>query len=333
MIAKNVLDLIGNTPMVQVKYLNPNQRLEMYFKLEKFNPGGSVKDRIAKYMIQKAEENEELTREKVVIEPTSGNTGIGLALVCGAKGYNLILVMPETMTLERRQILIALGAKILLSEGSKGMDGAEDLAREIVNRNRDKYFMPNQFANPANVLAHYETTAEEIWRDTHGRVTHFVAGIGTGGTLMGVSKRLREYNPDIQIIAVQPENGTSIQGLKNLETQYIPAIWRRELVDEIYKVNPKEAEDAARLLALQEGIFVGPSSGSIFHIAREKALEIEKGLMVVIAPDGGEKYLSTTLCDPILCLECVKKYGIKCSYRDGTPVVKAVPSVFEQVSP
>jgi len=332
-IAKNVLDFIGNTPMVRINYLNPNSNLEMYVKLERYNPGGSVKDRIAKYMIEQAEKTGQLTKDKVVIEPTSGNTGIGLALVCRAKGYNLILVMPETMTLERRQILIALGATIILSEGTKGMDGAEDLARGIISQNPDKYFMPNQFANPANVLAHYETTAEEIWRDTKGRVTHFVAGIGTSGTLMGVSKRLREYNPDIQIIAVQPENGTSIQGLKNLETQYVPAIWKRELVDEIYKVYPKEAEEVARLLALQEGIFVGPSSGAIFYIALRKASEIDRGVMVVMAPDGGEKYLSTTLCDPILCLECARKYGIRCSYIDGTPILKAPSPQRETISP
>src|SRR3990170_780908 len=323
MIAKDVLDLIGNTPMVEIRRLNPNPNIEMHIKLEKNNLGGSVKDRIAKYMIEQAEKSGQLIKEKTVVEPTSGNTGIGLALVCRAKGYDLILVMPETMTLERRQILISLGAKILLSDGSKGMNGAEDLAHEIVNRNHGKYFMPNQFANQANVLAHYETTAEEIWRDTDGRVTHFVAGIGTGGTLMGVLKRLKEYNPDIQIIAVQPENGTSIQGLKNLETQYVPAIWKKELVDEIYKVHPKEAEEAARLLALQEGIFVGPSSGAIFHIALKKASEIDKGVIVAIAPDGGEKYLSTTLCDPVLCLKFARKYGIRCSYIDGSPVSKA----------
>jgi cysteine synthase len=295
----------------------------MYVKLEKFNIGGSVKDRIAKYMIEQAEKTGQLNKDTIVIEPTSGNTGIGLAIVCRVKGYNLFLVMPENMTLERRQILNAIGAKIILSEADKGMDGAEDLALKIVNQSPGKYFMPNQFANQANVLAHYETTAEEIWRDTKGKITHFVAGIGTTGTLMGVSKRLREYNPDIRIIGVQPENGTSIQGLKNLETQYVPAIWRKELVDEIYKVNPKEAEDAARLLALQEGVFVGPSSGAIFHIALKKASEIDKGVMVAIAPDGGEKYLSTTLCDPTLCLKCALKYGIRCSYIDGSPITKA----------
>lgn len=333
MIANNVLDLIGNTPMVRINYLNPNPNLEMYVKLEKYNPGGSVKDRIAKYMIEQAEKTGKLTKDKVIIEPTSGNTGIGLALVCRAKGYNLFLIMPETMTLERRQILIALGTKIILSEGAKGMDGAQDLAREIISQNPDKYFMPNQFANPANVLAHYETTAEEIWRDTKGRITHFVAGIGTSGTLMGVSKRLREYNPNIHVTAVQPEPNTSIQGLKNLQTQYVPAIWKREFVDEIYTVDPRDAEETARLLALQEGIFVGPSSGAIFHIALKKANEIEKGVMVVIAPDGGEKYLSTTLCDPILCVECARKYGIRCSYIDGTPILKAPSPQQKTISP
>ena len=323
MIAGNILDLIGNTPMVKINHLHKNPNLEMYVKLEKFNIGGSVKDRIAKYMIEQAEKTGQLNKDKIVIEPTSGNTGIGLAIVCRVKGYNLFLVMPENMTLERRQILNAIGAKIILSEADKGMDGAEDLALKIVSQSPGKYFMPNQFANQANVLAHYETTAEEIWRDTKGKITHFVAGIGTTGTLMGVSKRLREYNPDIRIIGVQPENGTSIQGLKNLETQYVPAIWKKELVDEIYKVNPKEAEDAARLLALQEGIFVGPSSGAIFHIALKKASEIDKGVMVAIAPDGGEKYLSTTLCDPTLCLKCARKYGIRCSYIDGSPITKA----------
>lgn len=332
-ITKNILDLIGNTPMVRINHLNPNPRLEMYVKLEKYNPGGSVKDRIAKYMIEQAEKTGQLSRDKIVIEPTSGNTGIGLALVCRAKGYNLFLVMPETMTLERRQILIALGAKIILSEGAKGMDGAEDLVHEIISQNPSKYFMPNQFANPANVLTHYETTAEEIWRDTRGRVTHFVAGIGTSGTLMGVSKRLREYNPNVRIIAVQPEPNTSIQGLKNLQTQYVPAIWKREFVDEIYTVDPRDAEETARLLTLQEGIFVGPSSGAIFHIALEMANEIKKGVMVVMAPDGGEKYLSTTLCDPILCVECARKYSIQCSYIDGTPILKAQSLQREILSP
>ncbi len=262
--AKNVLELIGNTPMVEIRRLNPNPNVQMYIKLEKFNPGGSVKDRIAKYMIEEAEKSGQLTGGKTVIEPTSGNTGIGLALVCRAKGHDLVLVMPETMTLERRQILISLGAKILLSEGSKGMDGAEDLAHEIVKRNPDKYFMPNQFANEANVLAHYQTTGVEIWRDTGGRVTHFVAGIGTTGTLMGVSKRLKEHNPAVKVIGIQPEPGTAIQGLKDLKTQYVPAIWNPKLVDEIYYVNPKDAEEASRLAYLAGRNFCRPKFRSHF---------------------------------------------------------------------
>jgi cysteine synthase len=273
-------------------------------------------------MIEQAERTGQLTKNKIVIEPTSGNTGIGLALVCRAKDYNLVLIMPETMTMERRQILVALGAKIVLSEGAKGMDGAEDLAHELVKKNPKKYFMPNQFANLANVQAHYETTAEEIWRDTNGEVTHFIGGIGTTGTLMGVSKKLKERKPSISIIGVQPEPGTAIQGLKNLQTQYVPEIWKRELVDEIYEVNPKDADEKARLLTLREGIFVGPSSGAIFHVAQKVAHKIDGGVMVVIAPDGGEKYLSTALCDPTLCLACATKYGIQCSYSDGTPMTR-----------
>lgn len=317
-----MLELIGNTPLVEVNRLNPNSNVQLFLKLEKTNPGGSVKDRIAKYMIEQAEKAGQLSEGKTVIEPTSGNTGIGLAVVCRAKGYDLVLVMPETMSLERRQILISLGAKILLSPGAKGMNGAEDLAHEIVNRSPDRYFMPNQFANEANIQAHYETTGEEIWRDTAGKVTHFVGGIGTTGTLMGVSKRLKEHNAAVKILGVQPEKGTAIQGLKDLLTQYVPAIWDPKLVDEIHYVNPRAAEEAARLLALQEGIFVGPSSGAIFHVAQEKAKTLKKGVIVAIAPDGGEKYLSTTLCDPGLCLACVKKYGIQCSYRNGTPIQK-----------
>ncbi len=333
MIVDNILDFIGNTPMVRINHLNPNPNLELFLKLEKFNPGGSVKDRITKYMIEHAEKNGKLKKGMTVIEPTSGNTGIGLALVCRVKGYDLDLVMPDTMTRERRQILLALGAKVILSEGSKGMDGAEDLAHEIASQDPNKYFVPNQFANPANALAHYETTAEEIWRDTQGKITHFVAGLGTSGTLMGVSKRLKEFNPDIQVIAVQPEAGTAIQGLKNLKTQYVPAIWKPELVNEIYTTSPNDAEESARLLALQEGLFVGPSSGAIFHIARKKAGEIDGGVMVAIAPDGGEKYLSTSLCDPALCIEAVRKFGIQCSYKDGKPVTKATTSAIKEVSP
>ena len=333
MIVDNILDLIGNTPMARIHHLNPNPKIDIFMKLEKFNPGGSVKDRVTKYMIEDAEKTGKLKKGMTVIEPTSGNTGIGLALVCRVKGYELDLVMPDTMTRERRQILLALGAKVILSEGLKGMDGAQDLAHEIASKNPSKYFIPNQFANSANALAHYETTAEEIWRDTKGKITHFVAGIGTSGTLMGVSCKLKELNPNIQVIGVQPEAGTSIPGLKNLEMQYVPAIWKPEMVDEIYTASPKDSEESARVLALQEGLFVGPSSGAIFHIARKKAKEINEGVIVAIAPDGGEKYLSTSLCDPILCIEAVRKLGIQCSYKDGKPVTNAPATVTKDISP
>ncbi len=325
--SKTILDLIGNTPLIKTQRLNPNPNLEIYIKLEKCNPGGSIKDRVAKTMIEEAEKAGQLYAGKTVIEATSGNTGIGIALVCRAKGYDTVIVMPETMSMERRQILISLGAKVLLSDGAKGMDGAEDLAQEIASKNPEKYFMTNQFANPANVLAHYQTTAPEIWRDTDGKITHLVAGMGTTGTLMGLSKRLKEYNPNIIITGVQPEVGASIQGLKDLKTQHVPKIWNPKLVDEIRYVNSAVADDSARLLALEEGVFVGPSSGAVFHVAQQMAKQLSSGLIVCIAPDGGERYLSTTLCDPNLCLACVKKYGVKCSYRDGNPMIKGNPTI------
>ena len=319
---KKILDLIGNTPLVQIQRLNPNPNVEVYVKLEKTNPGGSIKDRVALYMIEQAEKSGQLTPGKTVIEATSGNTGIGIALVCRAKGYDAVIVMPETMSMERRQILISMGAKVLLSDGPAGMDGAEDLAHAIAAKNPKKYFMPNQFANQANILAHYETTAPEIWRDTAGKVTHVVAGMGTTGTVVGLSKRLKEYDQKIQIIGVQAQGTKSIQGLKNLRVQHIPKIWNPNAVDEIQYVDPAIADDSARLLALQEGVFVGPSSGAAFYVAQQLAKTLSGGVVVFIAPDGGERYLSTTLCDPNLCLACAKKYGIKCSYLDGNPMLK-----------
>lgn len=323
MIYDSIIDLIGNTPMVRINSLNPNRNLEMFIKLEKFNAAGSVKDRIAKYMVERAEKEGLLTKERTVIEPTSGNTGIGLALVCRVKGYDCVLVMPETTTMEKGQVLIALGAKIILTDGKKGMDGTEDYAKELAEKHPEKFFMPNQFDNRYNVLAHYETTAEEVWRDTGGRITHFVVGLGTSGTAVGVSKRLKEYNPNVKIIGVAPNPSTPVQGLKNYGVQYVPGIWEPERVDEIHYVTSTDAEESARLLALGEGIFIGPSSGAAFHVALKKANEIDGGVMVVMAPDGGEKYLSTSLCEPARCLECAQRFGIKCSYFDGRPITEA----------
>jgi cysteine synthase len=317
MIVDSVLQLIGGTPMLKITRMNPNPNVVIYLKLEKLNPGGSVKDRIAKYMIEHAEADGVLSKSKIVIEPTSGNTGIGLAIVCAVKGYKLVLVMPDTMTMERRKMLMIHGARIVLSPGTKGMNGAEDLAKKIVEENPDKYSMPNPFTNPYNVLAHYETTADEIWKDTQGQITHFVAGIGTSGTLMGVARKLRQYRPDIKVIAVEPETKTPIQGLKNLEVQYVPSIFESKSVDERHYVNLQTAEETARLLALEEAVLCGPSTGAILHVALEKAKTLKEGVFVVMAPDGGEKYLSTQLCDEEKCRECVSKYKIKCTYSPG----------------
>jgi len=318
---ENYLDLIGNTPLVRLRY-SP-ARVPIYAKLEKFNPGGSVKDRIAKGMIEAAERVGSLTEDKTIIEPTSGNTGIGLALVCLMKGYRLTLVMPDTMTMERRQILMSLGARIVLTEGSKGMDGAEDFANSLVRKEPKKYFMPNQFANLTNPAIHYDTTGEEIWKDTEGRVSHFVAGLGTSGTIVGVSKCLKSHNPKIRVIGVQPDPKTPIQGLKNYQIQHVPSIWDPLAADEMRFVMQGDAEDYSRALTLREGIFSGISSGAAYKVATEIASEIDEGLIVFMAPDGGEKYLSTTLCDPQKCLDCVKKYGLQCSYDDGRPVINS----------
>ena len=313
----SVLELVGRTPMVRINKINSNEKITVYAKLEKYNPGGSVKDRIALYMIEQAEREGLLSKGKtVIIEPSSGNTGIGLALTCAQKGYPLEIVMPGTMTMERRRILLAYGAKIILTEGSKGMDGAEDHCNKIVEENRDKYFRPNQFANKYNVLAHYETTGKEILEDTDGKITHFVAGIGTSGTIMGVSKRLKEFNPDIKIIGVEPYPKSKIQGLKNLDVQYVPKIFDPSKVDEKVKVKDEDAFEMARRLTLQEGIFSGISSGAAMHVAIEETKTLDSGVIVVILPDGGEKYTTTQLYAPKACLECAKKCQIQTALTD-----------------
>jgi len=323
MIFNTVLDLIGNTPMIKVNNLTNNKEVELYIKLEKMNPGGSVKDRIAKYMIEDAERRGVLVPGKTVIEPTSGNTGIGLAMVCRSKGYDCVLVMPETMTMERRQLMIALGAKIILTPGAKGMDGAEDYAKKLVTTQTGRYFMPDQFGNEVNARAHYETTAEEIWKDTEGRISLVVAGLGTSGTSMGIARRLKELNPKVRVIGVAPDEKTPIQGLKNYSIQHVPGIWKQELVDEVRYVGAKTAEETVRLLALAEGLLVGPSSGAILHVALKEANEMEGGVVVSIAPDGLERYLTTPVCEPSYCLDCAQKYGIRCSYTDGVPISRS----------
>ncbi len=307
-VAKDMVDLVGDTPLVRINHIVPNRKVKVYAKLERYNPAGSVKDRIAKFMIEYGEREGFLTKDKIVIEPTSGNTGIALAMVCAVKGYRLELVMPETMSIERRKILTAYGAKIVLSPGDRGMDGAIDLAKEMA---RDpKYYMPLQFENKYNVLAHYETTGEEIWKATKGKVSMFVAGIGTTGTLMGVSQRLKEHNPEIKIVGVEPFPNTGIQGLKNLSSQYVPEIYDPSRLDEKINVKDEDAFEMARVLTIREGIFCGISSGAAMWGACQKAMELEKGVIVTLLPDGGEKYVSTPLYEPTKCFECLQKHRI-----------------------
>jgi len=312
----NILKLIGRTPLVRIDKSNPNSKILLLAKLEKFNPAGSVKDRIAISMIEEAENQGLLKPGKIVIEPSSGNTGIGLALVCAIKEYPLEIVMPETMSVERRKIMTAYGAKITLTPGDDGMNGAQDYVKEIVEKNPDKYFFPNQFANKNNPLAHYRYTAEEIIEDTDGEIDIFVAGLGTSGTLMGISKRLKEYNPNIKIIAVEPEAETPIQGLKSLKTSYIPEIYDESRIDEKVYVSIEDAAHASRMLALQEGIFTGISSGAALHVALETVKKIESGTLVVLLPDSGEKYISNPIYAPEKCLECTKRCKIKTLWDD-----------------
>jgi cysteine synthase B len=298
-----IIQCIGNTPLASIDGLNPNPKVRLFAKLEGNNPGGSVKDRIALYMLETAEKEGKLTRDKIVLEATSGNTGIGLAMVAAAKKYRVKLTMPACVSMERRKILEAFGAELLLSPSEEGTDGAIRLAHSIYSEDSGMYFMPNQFDNQANVLAHYETTGKEIIEQTGGKITHFVAGMGTTGTLMGVGKRLKEFNKDIKIIAVEPVLNHRIQGLKNMSESIVPKIFNPSILDERHIVNDEEAFDTTRMLAVKEGIFVGMSSGAAMHIALRKSSEMKEGVIVVILPDRGDRYLSTSLFASI-CAKC-----------------------------
>ncbi len=293
--SRSILDEIGNTPLVEIKNLNPNPKVKILAKLEYFNPGGSVKDRAALYMIENGEKSGKLTPNKTVIEATSGNTGIGLALVCSVKGYKLLLTMSEAVSVERQKILKARGAEILLTPGHLGTDGAIEEVYRLARENQEAYFMADQFNNPANWQAHYFGTAEEILQQTGGEVSMVVATLGTSGTLMGISKRIKEYNPDIRVVAVEPYLGHKIQGLKNMKEAYRPEIFEKKHLDEIVNIDDEEAFEMTRRLAKEEGIFVGMSSGAAMVIAQQKAETMAEGSIVVIFPDGGERYLSTPL--------------------------------------
>ena len=292
--ASNILELIGRTPIVRLNRLNPNPGVKIYVKLEYFNPGGSVKDRPALAMIEAAEASGELTPDKTVLEATSGNTGIGLALVCAVKGYRLLLAMPESASTERKKILKGMGAELLLTPAHLGTDGAIEEVYRLSREHPEKYFLADQFNNPDNPAAH-QSTAQEIWEQTGGQVTMVVATLGTTGTAMGLYRYLKEFNPAIRIVAVEPFLGHTIQGLKNMKESYKPGIFDKSQTDKIVNIEDEEAFETARKLARQEGLFLGMSSGAAVAAALRQAREMTDGLIVVIAPDSGERYLSTPL--------------------------------------
>ncbi len=302
---QSILDLVGNTPLVELKRYSSRKGLEVTLlaKLESFNPAGSVKDRIAYGMIKDAEERGLITEDTVIVEPTSGNTGVGLAFVAAARGYKAIIVMPDTMSIERRNLLVAFGAELVLTPGSEGMRGAVQKAEEIASQ-LPHAFLPQQFRNPANPKTHRETTAEEIWKDTEGKVDIFVAGVGSGGTVTGVGERLKELKPSVKIIAVEPFDSQVLSGgtpgahrIQGIGANFIPEIFNKDIVDEIFHVKNEEAFDTARELAAREGILVGISSGAALFAAEQIAKREENRgkTIVVVLPDTGERYLSTGL--------------------------------------
>lgn len=302
--AKHVYEAIGNTPLVELhNHDGISPRVKVYAKLEGNNPGGSIKDRPAYYMIKNAEEAGQLTPEKTIVEPTSGNTGIALAMIGSAKGYKVMLFMPECVSTERQICLKAYGAEVVLTPAREATDGAILRAKEFINKEPGKYFMPNQFDNPNNLLAHYETTGPEIYRQTDGSVDVFVAGIGTSGTLIGTGKYLKEKKPSVKIVAVEPTEGHTIQGLKNMKESIVPKIYDPKGFDEKVIVEDGEAFETTRMLAIKEGIFVGMSSGAAVVGAMKIARTMDQGNIVVILPDRGDRYLSTTLFRSV-CAKC-----------------------------
>ena len=292
---KNILQTIGATPLVRINRLNSNKNVAIYAKVEGFNPTGSIKDRIALKMIEQAENEGKLVKGKTIIEPTSGNTGIGLAMIGAVKGYDVEIVMSSAVSVERQKMIKAFGAKVTLTDAELGTDGAIQKARELVKEHPDKYFMPDQFSNQYNKIIHYKTTAEEIWKDTAGEIDYFVSAIGTSGTIMGVGRALKENNPRIKIVCAHPVKGHYIQGLKNMEEAIVPSIYDPSQIDETIMVETEAAYEMAREIVRKEGIFVGMSSGAAMYAALEIAKKIKSGSIVVIFPDRGEKYLSTDL--------------------------------------
>lgn len=293
----NILSTIGSTPMVKINNLINKPGVEIFAKLEGFNPTGSIKDRIALKMIEQAEAEGKLQKGKTIIEATSGNTGIALAMIGRVKGYAVEIVMSSAVSIERQKMIKAFGGTVILTDPTKGTDGAIIECKRRVAENPDKYFNPDQFSNVYNKLAHYKTTAEEIWRQADGNITHFVSALGTSGTIMGIGMGLKENNPKIKIIEAQPVKGHYIQGLKNMEEAIVPSIYDPDFIDEHIMIDTEEAFEVCRRIVSEEGIFVGMSSGAAMLAALKIAERIDSGRIVVIFPDRGEKYLSTTLFD------------------------------------
>lgn len=300
----SIVSAIGNTPLVELNVLNGKKtQVRIFGKLEGANPGGSIKDRPAYWMIKKAEESGELTKGKTILEPTSGNTGIALAMIAAAKGYKIKLCLPACVSTERQHILQALGAEVELTPAREGTDGAINRSHELLAAEPDKYYMPNQFVNENNVLSHYETTGPEIFAQTQGEIDVFVAGMGTTGTLMGTNRFLKEKKPQVRTVGIEPTKGHSIQGLKNMNEAIVPKIYDREMLDEKITIEDGEAFEMTRQLATEEGIFVGMSSGAAVAGALHVAEKMNSGTIVVILPDRGDRYLSTTLFRSI-CAKC-----------------------------
>ncbi len=288
-----VFDLIGNTPLVEITHLNPNPSVKIFAKLEGQNPGGSVKDRAAYSMIKGALDRKEIAPGDKLVEATSGNTGIALAMIARLMGVHMTLIMPDTSTAERIKTMKAYGAEVILTPGARTIEYSRELAEKMAGE--DGYVLLNQFANPDNYKMHYRTTGPEIWRDTEGKVTHFVSAMGTTGTIMGVSRFLKEKNPDVQIVGTQPTDGSRIPGIRRWSPAFLPKIYEPKRVDRIIDVSADQATELTRLLAKEEGILAGMSSGGALYAARKLASELDEGIIVHIVCDRGDRYLSSAL--------------------------------------
>ena len=295
LVKKNILETIGHPPMVRINRLGQNPNVNIYAKLEGFNPTGSIKDRIALQMIEQAEREGRLIPGKTIIEPTSGNTGIGLAIIGIVKGYPVEIVMSEAVSVERRKIIRSYGGKVILTPAAEGTDGAIRKAHQLVEENPGKYFMPDQFSNAGNYQAQYENTAIEIWQQMEGEIDYLVSALGTSGTIMGISRFLKRCKPDIKVVSAHPVKGHYIQGLKNMEEAIVPAIYDPSRIDIQVMVESEEAIAMAREIIVREGIFAGMSSGAAMVAALKTAEQIDTGNIVVIFPDRAEKYLSTSM--------------------------------------